>query len=419
MLFSKSFIFTTREDPKVAECRSQKLLLRGNFLFMVSSGIYSYLPLGQRVLDKVSNIIRKHMNAAGAEELLMSALQPIEMWEKTGRDEDLKEVMFKFQDRKNRTLCLGPTHEEEITEIVKKYIISYKQLPRNLYQIQVKFRDEPRPRFGLMRSCEFTMKDAYSFDVDEKGLKESYEKMHDAYNAIFKECGLNYVMTEADPGMMGGSVSHEFMVPAAIGEDILFYCDKCKKYFKEKGKCPQCTKGLKEERMAEVGHIFQLGTKYSLAQEAFFLDRDGQRKPFIMGCYGIGVSRLIPAIAEQCSDAKGIAWPCSITPFDVSLVVLDDKLLKEAMALEESLERQGLKVLVDDRDEAAGVKFNDAYLIGNPYIVIMGKNYNQNQKVDVEVRKTGKKSSFSKEELLNFLKDEYGQRRTEANTVKS
>ncbi len=171
--------------------------------------------------------------------------------------------------------------------------------------------------------------------------------------------------------------------------------------------------------MAEVGHIFQLGTKYSLAQEAFFLDRDGQRKPFIMGCYGIGVSRLIPAIAEQCSDAKGIAWPCSITPFDVSLVVLDDKLLKEAMALEESLERQGLKVLVDDRDEAAGVKFNDAYLIGNPYIVIMGKNYNQNQKVDVEVRKTGKKSSFSKEELLNFLKDEYGQRRTEANTVKS
>jgi len=419
MLFSESFIFTTREDPKVAECRSQKLLLRGSFLFMVSSGIYSYLPLGQRVLDNISAIIRKHMNAQGAQELLMSALQPIELWEKTGRDEDLKEVMFKFQDRKNRTLCLGPTHEEEITEIARKYIVSYKQLPRILYQIQVKFRDEPRPRFGLMRSCEFMMKDAYSFDIDEKGLNENYEKMRYAYNEIFKECGLNYVMVEADPGMMGGSASHEFMVPAPIGEDILFYCDKCKKYFKEKGKCSDCGKNLKEERMVEVGHIFQLGTKYSLAQEAFFLDKDGQRRPFVMGCYGIGVSRLIPAIAEQCSDAKGFAWPGAIAPFDVSLVMLDDKLFKDARDLEESLSRQGLKVLVDERNEAAGVKFNDAYLIGNPYIVIMGKNYIQSQKFDVEVRKSSDKLSFSKEELLNFLKDEYGKRTAKPDTVKS
>lgn len=386
---------------------------------MVSSGIYSYLPLGQRVLENVSDIIRKHMNAQGAQELLMSALQPIELWEKTGRDEDLKEVMFKFQDRKNRTLCLGPTHEEEITEIARKCIVSYKQLPRILYQIQVKFRDEPRPRFGLMRSCEFMMKDAYSFDADEKGLNENYEKMRYAYNEILKECGLDYVMVEADPGMMGGSASHEFMVPAPIGEDILFYCESCKRYFKEKGKCPGCKRTLKETRMVEVGHIFQLGTKYSLAQEAFFLDKDGQRKPFIMGCYGIGVSRLIPAIAEQCADSKGIAWPATIAPFDVSLVVLGDNFLKEALALREDFAKQGLKTLVDERDEAAGVKFNDACLIGNPYIVIMGKNYAQSQKVDLEVRKSGDKFSFSREELLNFLKDEYGERAAKPDTVKS
>jgi len=375
---------------------------------MVSSGIYSYLPLGFRVLENVSNIIRKHMEASGAQELLMSALQPIEIWQKTGRDEVLSEVMFKFKDRKNRTLVLGPTHEEEVTEIVKKNVSSYKQLPRILYQIQTKFRDEVRPRFGIVRSCEFIMKDAYSFDTDEAGLAKNYDTMLSAYQAIFKDCGLNFIMTEADPGAMGGSTSHEFMVPAEIGEDVLCHCEKCDKYFKDMSNCPNCEGKLSEKRMIEVGHIFKLGTKYSAAQEALFLDKDGARKPIIMGCYGIGVSRVLSAIVETNYDDKGIIWPKSISPFDIQLVCLDEKLLSLALALGETLEKNGFKVLLDERNEPAGVKFNDAYLLGNPYIVIIGKNYANSQKIDLEIRKTRQKVSLSEEELINFLNNEYG-----------
>lgn len=407
MLYSKSFIFTLREDPKVAECASHKLLLKGSYLFMVSSGIYSYLPLGFRVLENISNVIRKHMNQKGAQELLMSALQPIEMWQKTGRDEVLKDVMFKFKDRKNRNLCLGPTHEEEITEIVRKFISSYKQLPQILYQIQTKYRDEVRPRFGVVRSSEFIMKDAYSFDVDENGLNENYEKMLCAYEDIFNECGLKFITTEADSGAMGGNVSHEFMVPAEIGEDILCHCEKCNKHFKEKENCPNCSEKLAQKRMIEIGHVFKLGTKYSLAQEALFLDKDGARKPAIMGCYGIGVSRLLAAIVETNYDEKGIIWPKSVSPFDVSLVGLSENLRVNAIALGDKLEKMGLKVLVDERSEGAGVKFNDAYLIGNPYIVIMGKNYASSGKIDLETRRTKEKQAFSEEELINFLTNEY------------
>ncbi|MDD4954750.1 MAG: proline--tRNA ligase [Candidatus Omnitrophica bacterium] len=408
MQYSKSFIFTVREDPKVAECVSHKLLLKGSFLYMVSSGIYSYLPLGLRVLENVSNIIRKHMNASGAQEILMSALQPIEIWQKTGRDEVLSEVMLRFKDRKNRTLVLGPTHEEEVTEIVKKHISSYKQLPRILYQIQTKFRDEARPRFGVVRSCEFIMKDAYSFDVDEEGLARNYEAMRSAYQAIFKECGLNFIMTEAESGAMGGNVSHEFMVPAEIGEDMLCECQKCGKHFKDMSNCPECDSKLNERRMIEIGHVFKLGTKYSKAQEALFIDKDGVRKPVIMGCYGIGVSRVLAAIVETNYDDKGVIWPKSVSPFDVQFVCLDEKLIPEASSMVESLERNGFNVLFDERSEPAGVKFNDAYLLGNPYIVIIGKNYASSKKIDLEIRKTRQKTSLSEEELINFLKNEYG-----------
>lgn len=413
MLFSKSFIFTSRQDPKIAECKSHKLLLKGCFLFMLSSGIYSYLPLGWRVLKRISDIIRKYMDMEGAQELIMSSLQPIEIWEKTGRDKDLEEVMFKFKDRKERTLCLGPTHEEVITEIARKHISSYKQMPFTLYQIQTKFRDEPRPRFGLMRSCEFLMKDAYSFDVDEHGLEESYKKMLTAYQNIFKECSLNYVLIEAEPGVMGGNISHEFMVPAPIGEDILLYCSVCNKYYRPKEvqkieACPECGSKLGEHKMVEIGHIFKLGTKYSLTQEAFFLDKNGERKPIIMGCYGIGVSRLLAAIVEQEADDKGIIWPKNVSPFNASIVVLENNLFEQAVSLEEILEKTGLSILLDDRNEGAGVKFNDAYLIGSPFIIVMGKNYLKTGKIDVEIRKTKAKLSFTQEEVINFLKNEYG-----------
>jgi prolyl-tRNA synthetase len=406
-LFSKSYIFTLREDPKIADCLSHKFLLKGCFLYMVSSGIYSYLPLGLKVLNRISSIIKKYMDSAGADELIMTALQPIDIWQKTGRDKDLAEVMFRFKDRKNRDLCLGPTHEEEITEIVRNRVVSYKQLPLLLYQIQTKFRDEPRPRFGLVRSCEFVMKDAYSFDVDEEGLDRNYQKMLVAYQNIFKECGLDFVTIEADSGVMGGKVSHEFMVPAPIGEDILFYCDKCQNYFRKDDNCPNCNKQLQPRKMIEIGHIFKLGTKYSVAQQALFLDRNGKRQPVIMGCYGIGVSRLLPAIVEVNHDEKGIIWPRKVSPYDVSLLVLDKGLLTEALHLSDMLTKAGFYVLIDERDEPAGVKFNDAYLIGNPYILILGKNYSQNKHIDLEIRKTKQKMTFTRENLMDFLEKEY------------
>ncbi|UCC95559.1 MAG: proline--tRNA ligase [Candidatus Omnitrophota bacterium] len=406
--FSQSFIFTTKEVPKSAEAQSHILALRAGLLFMVSAGIYSYLPLGYKALRKVEAIIRKGMDRYGAQELFMSALQPIEMWTKTGRDKDLEEVMIRFKDRKQRQLCLGPTHEELITEIVKRYISSYKQLPLILYQIQSKFRDEPRPRYGLIRSCEFIMKDAYSFDADQEGLRQSYEKMHSAYQDIFKECGLKFIMAEADPGAMGGSLSHEFMVPARIGEDILFACPSCGKYFKKEGACPRCKKALREEKMIEVGHIFQLGTKYSIAQEAFFLNQRGKRLPFIMGCYGIGVSRVIAAIIETNCDEKGISWPKEVAPYDAILLVLEDKLTSEALSVATNLEKnQGLAILVDDRGVSAGVKFNDALLLGIPYILAMGKNYMSSKKIDVERRKTREKLTCTPQELVRFFQDEY------------
>ena len=410
MLLSKGFIPTLREDPKNAECISHKLMLKAGLISMISSGIYTYLPLGLIILRKIENIIRRRMNEEGAIELLMSALQPMEIWQQTGRDETLKEVMLKVKDRRKRELCLGPTHEEEITEIAKRFILSYKQMPLILYQIQTKFRDEARPRFGLIRSCEFIMKDAYSFDSDEEGLNISYEKMLRAYDNVFRDMSFDFVKTEADPSAMGGNFSHEFMVPAEIGEDVLYLCDKCGKYYRLPGECRDCGTKLIEKRMIEIGHIFKLGTKYSSAQSAYFLDNKGKRQPVIMGCYGIGVSRIMPAVIEQSHDSKGIVWPSCISAFDASLLVLErenDFLYKEAFSLYEKLTKAGFDVLFDERSEPAGVKFNDAYLIGNPYIIIIGKKYKGHNKFELEVRKTGEKHLFTAEELVNFLKESH------------
>ncbi len=396
-----------REDPASAECVSHRMLLRGAYLYMLSSGMYAYLPLGLRVLENICGIIRRQMNEKNAVELLMTALQPLELWQKTGRDKVLAEVMFSFQDRRGRSLCLGPTHEEEMTEIARRYIASYKQLPVTLYQIQTKYRDEARPRFGLVRSCEFIMKDAYSFDKDVTGLDENYEKMRDAYMNIFSECGLDFVSIEADSGAMGGNFSHEFMVPAEIGEDLLFYCASCNRYHKEKQTCAGCGGRGEEKRMIEVGHIFKLGTKYSSAQEAFFLDRNGARKPLIMGCYGIGVSRIMSAVVEQNHDEKGIIWPAALAPYDVMVTILDvenEDLYREGLVLHDFLQQQGFETLVDDRHEPAGVKFKDAYLIGIPYIVILGKNYLKTRKIEVENRKSGEKQVVSREELGSLLR---------------
>ncbi len=415
MYWSKAFFPTIKEVPSGTEAISHQLSLRAGLVMMLTSGVYSYLPLGLRVLKKIENIIREEMNQAGGQELFLPVLQPIELWQQTGRDKTLAEVMIKFEDKKGRVMCLGPTHEEVITDLVKNYVQSYRQLPVTLYQIQTKFRDELRTRYGIVRACEFIMKDAYSFDRDEAGLQKNYQLMYDAYMRIFQRCGLNVVIAEADSGAMGGSVSHEFLVPAAIGEDVIVKCPDCgfggahKADVQEEGKpCPKCKNGKLVKQVAiELGHVFQLGLKYSNAQQALFLDEDGKQKPIVMGCYGIGVSRLIAAIIETNNDANGIIWPQEVAPFDVEVLPLqvnDTETLDLAKQFYTDLEKAGLAVLVDDRDESAGRKFNDADLIGIPYRIVIGKRTLKEGKVEIKNRRTGEIFVVSKEDAVVELK---------------
>lgn len=360
---------------------------------MLMAGVYSYLPLGLKVLNNIKRIIRQEMDVCGAAEVLLPALQPIDLWQRSGRDKDIGEVMIRFTDRRGRVLSLGPTHEEVITDLVKNHVSSYRQLPLVLYQIQTKFRDEIRPRFGLVRACEFVMKDAYSFDKDEAGLENNYQAMYEAYQRILKRCGLEFLITEADPGIMGGNVSHEFMVPAGDGEDLVLVCPKCKsaRTFRE-GKdlsCPKCSVNLEKINAIEVGHIFKLGTKYSSVFSANFLDEHGKLKPIIMGCYGIGVSRLISAIIEQNHDADGIIWPNEVAPFSVAIIALeadDKKVLESAVRLYQELKEKAIPVLLDDRDERAGVKFKDADLIGLPVSIVVSRKSLEQDKFEIKVR---------------------------------
>lgn len=410
MFWSKTFIPTLRETPQEAETISHKLLLRAGLVRMLISGVYSYLPLGLKVLNNIERIIRQEMDSVGASELLLPALQPLELWQKTGRDKVIGEVMIKFVDRRGRNICLGPTHEEVITELVKNNVSSYRQLPQVLYQIQTKFRDEIRPRFGLVRACEFIMKDAYSFDRDEEGLDKNYKLMFEAYNRIFKRCGLRFLTTEADSGIMGGSVSHEFMVPAKDGEDIVLYCPDCKsaKTFKDQDKdtCLKCGKKAEKINTIEVGHIFKLGTKYSESLQASFLDAKGKQQPIIMGCYGIGVSRLISAVIEQNYDADGIIWPKEVSPYKAVILPLDttDELtMRIALELYNELLKLGVEVLLDERDERAGVKFKDADLLGIPFQLIIGKESLKNDTIELKVRSNKEKITKKKTEILEEL----------------
>lgn len=411
MLWSKAFIPTLKEAPQEAESISHQLMLRAGLIRMLLSGVYSYLPLGLKVLDNIQRIIRQEMNSCEASELLLPALQPEDLWVKSGRDKDMGEVMIRFVDRRGRNICLGPTHEEVITDLVKNHISSYRQLPLILYQIQTKFRDEIRPRFGIVRACEFIMKDAYSFDNDQAGLDKNYKVMHQAYERIFKRCGLKVLTTEADPGVMGGNVSHEFMVPAKDGEDMVLLCPKCKfvKTFKEDKDtdCPKCNVKLEKINCIEVGHIFQLGTKYSSAMGANFLDADGKLKPIIMGCYGIGVSRLIAAIIEQNYDENGIIWPKEISPYKVIILPLDvtvKKIMQEAKGIYKELNAAGIETLLDDRDERAGTKFKDADLIGIMLQIIIGKESLKKDAIELKIRRNHKRTIATKKKILRQLK---------------
>lgn len=407
MFWSKTLIPTLKETPQEAESVSHQLMLRAGLVRMLMAGAYSYLPLGLKVLNNVQEIVRQEMNACYASELLLPALQPKELWVRSGRDKDMGEVMIRFVDRRGRNVCLGPTHEEVITDLVKNHISSYKQLPLVLYQIQTKFRDEIRPRFGLIRACEFIMKDAYSFDTTQEGLDRNYQAMYEAYKRIFRRCGLEILALEADPGVMGGNMSHEFMVPARDGEDVVLACPKCRaaKAFKdgESSLCHKCSAQLEKINCIEIGHIFKLGTKYSSVLGANFLDAKGELKPIIMGCYGIGVSRLISAIIEQNNDAAGIIWPGEITPYQAVIMPLDvtDKnIMQAAQDVYALFKEDGIDVLLDDRDERAGVKFKDADLIGISLQVIIGKEYLNSGAIELKFRRSGNKTSATKDKIV-------------------
>jgi len=411
MLWSKDFIPTIKEIPQEAESLSHQLMLRAGLVRMLIAGVYSYLPLGLKVLDNIQKIIREEMNSSGASELLLPALQPQELWIRSGRDKDIGDVMIKFVDRRGRNVCLGPTHEEVITDLVKNHIASYKQLPLVLYQVQTKFRDEIRPRFGLIRACEFIMKDAYSFDIDESGLDKNYRAMSNAYKRIFRRCGLKILTTEADPGVMGGNVSDEFMAPAQDGEDLVLLCPKCKsaKPFKEASdqNCLKCNVTLEKINTIELGHIFKLGTKYSSALGANFIDAKGQQKPIIMGCYGIGVSRLVSAIIAQNHDKDGIVWPKEISPYQVIILPLDTtdrKIMAKARQVYKELEQGGIEVLLDDRDERAGVKFKDADLLGISLQVIIGRESLKKNTLELKIRRNQKKIIKTKTAILGQIK---------------
>lgn len=548
MRYSEMFLPTIREIPSDAEVISHQLMIRAGMIRKLTSGIYSYLPLGYRVIQKLEQIIREEMNRAGAQEVHLPMVQPSELWQESGRWVHYGKELLRFRDRHDHEYCLGPTHEEVITSLVRNDIKTYRQLPRNLYQIQTKFRDEVRPRFGVMRCREFGMKDAYSFDVDEEAAEKSYEKMFQAYNNIFRRCGLKFRPVEADSGSIGGKYSHEFMVMADSGEDAMVFCEKCsyaanlekaevacpeKKIifeddwlsleeintpnarsieevsdflkvspqdivktliFNADGKpyavlirgdhdvneikvknyigasdlelatdemieevtgsprgfagpvnikipvlvdysvidmvnfvtgankedyhllnvnigrdfkveaftdlrivtagdsCPRCGQSVKIARGIEVGHVFKLGTKYSKAMKAFYLDKDGQEKIMIMGCYGIGIGRTVAAGIEQNYDDEGIIWPMPLAPYHVIItpVNVNEKTVMDAAEdLYGAMSKAGIEVIFDDRDERAGVKFKDADLIGIPIRVTIGPKHLSQKNVELKVRKTG------------------------------
>jgi prolyl-tRNA synthetase len=409
---------TLRDDPGEAEIVSHKLMLRAGLIRKVAAGVYTYLPLGLRVIRKVERIIREELNKAGAQEVLMPIAAPAELWQETGRWDFYGKELFRLKDRHERDFCLGPTHEEIITDLVRREVRSYRQLPANFYQIQTKFRDEIRPRFGLMRGREFIMKDAYSFDADEAGAKESYRKMYEAYKAIFTRCGLTFRPVEADTGLIGGTSSHEFMVLADTGEEGIAVCDACEyaanvehaevRNATAGDACPRCAKSLRIVRGIEVGHVFMLGTKYSEKMKAVYLDKQGQEQVIVMGCYGIGVGRTAASSIEQNHDAKGIIWPAPIAPFHVHVLPLAVKpgpVLDAACALEAELEKAGIEVLVDDRDERPGVKFNDADLIGCPYQVVIGEKGLKEGQIELKERRTGTVTKLSPADVTTRLKE--------------
>jgi len=405
MLQSKLFTKVKKQIPKDEKSINGILLERAGFIHKEMAGAYSFLPLGLRVLTKIENIIREEMNKISGQEVSMTIFQPKKLWEETGRwsGEIGKQVMYKCEG--NKEIGLGPTHEEMLTNIIRSYVNSFEDLPVYIYQIQTKFRKEARARSGILRGREFEMKDLYSFHTSEVDFQKYYEKTKKSYIKIFDNCGIKAILTEASGHGFTKNFTHEFQVIADVGEDKIVYCpnmdfsqNKEISKLKAGDKCPVCGAKLKEDKSIEAGNIFPLGTKYSKAMNALFTDRDGKRKPIIMGCYGIGVSRLMGTIVEIHHDEKGIIWPSSVAPFDIHLISLksgDEKINKKikenSEKLYKELEKTGKQVLYDDREnKSAGEKFADADLIGIPYRLVVSEKTLKNDNVEIKKRNENK-----------------------------
>jgi prolyl-tRNA synthetase len=437
MRLSAYFLPLLKENPSEAQIVSHRLMLRAGMIRQSSAGIYSWLPLGFRVLQKVEQIVREEQDRSGAQEVLMPTIQPADLWRESGRYDDYGKEMLRIRDRHERDMLYGPTNEEQITEIVRASLKSYRDLPKNLYHIQWKFRDEVRPRFGVMRGREFLMKDNYSFDLDAKGAKHSYNKMLVAYLRTFARMGLKAIPMRAETGPIGGDLSHEFIILAETGESAV-YCDKAwletdilaaasgidydsdlEPFFKkwtslyaatddmhDPAKCPLSADQLVTARGIEVGHIFYFGTKYSKPMGAVVAGPNGESVPVEMGSYGIGVSRLVGAIIEASHDEKGIIWPEAVAPFRLGLVNLragDAACVAAADQLYARLKAAGIDVLYDDRDDSPGAKFAAMDLIGLPWQLVIGPRGVAAGTVELKNRGTGAREEISADAALAKL----------------
>ena len=439
MLWSNYFIPTQKEKPIDAKIPSHQLMIRSGMIKQESAGIYSWLPIGLKVLKKIEKIVREEQEKAGAIEILMPTLQSSELWSESGRYDSYGDEMLRITDRHSRTLVYGPTNEEQVTEIFRKYIKSYKSLPLNLFHIQWKFRDEVRPRFGVMRGREFLMKDAYSFDLNQEEAKLSYYKMFIAYLKTFKRLGLNAIPVAADSGPIGGNLSHEFSIVAETGESEIF-CDRNlleididENIYNSNDKIISvvenylnfysATDDKHDEkefnnlvsknnqvngRGIEVGHIFSFGDKYSNPMKASISGSDGKISDVFMGSYGIGVSRLVAAIIETSNDEKGIIWPTSVAPFLVNIINLknkDDNCKNKCLEIHNNLGKNDIESIIDDRDESAGKKFSDSDLIGFPVTIIVGPRELENGNVEIKFRKEGSNQILPYSNVLKIIKN--------------
>ena len=434
MRLSQYFLPLLKETPKEAQIASHRLMLRAGMVQQSSAGIYSWLPLGKRVLDKIENIVREEQNRAGALEILMPTIQPAELWQESGRYDDYGAEMLRIVDRHERNMLYGPTNEEKITDIFRTHVRSYKALPLNMYHIQWKFRDEVRPRFGIMRGREFLMKDAYSFDLDADKARAAYNRMFVSYLKTFARMGLTAIPMEADTGLIGGDMSHEFIILAETGEsgdyfhkdwmninldadidynaDLQPFVDKFTSLYAraddmhDPENCPVAAGDLMSLRGIEIGHIFYFGTKYSQAMGATVSGPDGTPVAVHMGSYGIGVSRLVGGIIEASHDDKGIIWPDAVAPFGVAIVNLkpgDDVCDAEAERLYQQFDNAGLEPLLDDLNDRPGAKMASMDLIGIPWQIIVGPRGMENNLVEVKRRKTGETAKMSPDSAVTKI----------------